>query len=398
MRRSINIFYLVTVLANLDRAFSMLVMAWITLEITNRLAAVGQIFVISHILYIVLGPGIGSAVDRLQRRHCIIAGQSIIALASAIPLAMWMTDVPLTFSALALVAGITALGNLFNIGALDGLLQQLVPLQERRKVSAVVGGLRQAAMVAGVGVGGLALEAVGGTGAFLIMTVTSLLVAGAVYLLPKHAGTAKRPAGYAAYARDVKEGFKYSLAAPGVAVLGLTTALAFSAGQLGNALLPAFVRDEIGGGSVLFGIVDAAWSVGGITAAFAVNFFLQRHEGRYSEYVLLSALGASMVALAFAYQPLTVIVLHLSMGAAFSACKVLCDGLLLQRCREDFMGRVRINIQMLTSALGIAMYISPTLLQSGGSRELYFGWGCLLAVAGCVIWIWSRKPLRAKVK
>lgn len=389
----LTLFLAATLFSSLFRGIFVIALAWGAVEAGGTAAAVGQIFVISHIMNVVLGPGFGVISDRLNRRTAVILGQCLVGLSSAVPFILWSLGLPLTLWHLAAVAFTNSIGNLLAVGSLDGLLQQLIPPEKRPQAASITNGLRQGAMVAGAGGGGYLIHYAGLAPGFLTAALLCALTAACIAAL-RLTPAAKKPGGYASFAGDIGDGLTYLRQSRELLLLALVTALGFSAGQLSNALLPGFVK-LVNGGSDLYGLIDAGWSVGGVAIAVITGWLLSRWTLQGWEYGLLAVLGASTILFSLLSLPPLLVILHGVMGAAFSGSKILADGRLLQLCREDMMGRVRANIQMLTSLFGIVMYLSPTLLIGTTSRDLYFGWGAVLLAAGLLLLTAGRRTKTA---
>ncbi|MFD2262185.1 MFS transporter [Lacibacterium aquatile] len=394
MSMQILLFYCAMLVSNLFRGLFIVTIAWGALVVSGSIAASGQIFVINQILNVVAGPGFGTLVDRLNRRFSVILGQAIVGLSTATPFVLWALGIELQFWHLALVAFCNGFGHLFAAGALDGMLQSLIPVEKRPQAASLTNGIRQASMVAGAGGGGYVIHLLGLPSAFLIGSLLCLITISCIALLPT-VPVAKKARGYAAFMGELKEGFVYFRQSGELVTLALVSALGMSAGQLSNALLPGFIKLIAEGDSGLYGLVDAGWSVGGVGVAFLVGFLLRRFALKGWEYILLAGLGVTSALFSFLEVPVTLVIVHGLMGAAFSGSKILADGRLLQICREDMMGRVRANVQMATSLLGIFVYLSPTYLSGLTAQQLYFGWGVVLVLAGLGLFAARRNAVPA---
>lgn len=384
MTRQLSYFYVAMLFSSLFRGISIVTVAWGALEVSGSIAATGQIFVISHLINVVLGPGFGTLNDRMNRRVAVILGQTIVGLSTASPFVIWAAGIDVQLWHLAVMAFVSAFGFLFSTGSLDGLLQSLVPAEKRPQAASLTNGIRQGAMVAGAGGGGYVIHLLGLPVAFLISGLLCFAVIFCIALLPP-GQLPKKARGYAAFLGELRDGFGYFRQLPELKSLALASALCMSVGQLSNALLPGFIKTIAEGGSDLYGLVDAGWSVGGVSVAFLIGYLLRRYAMRGGEYALLAGLGLTSALFSFLDTPILLVVVHGLMGAAFSGAKILADGRLLQICREDMMGRVRANVQMATSLMGIFVYLSPTYLAGFTARGLYFGWGGVLVLAGVAL-------------
>lgn len=388
----IAIYFGINILSNFYRGLHIVLLAWTALQVGGTLASVGQIFVIGHLLNVVVGPGIGSVIDEISNRKAFAIGQSLLTIGCLGPALFYFSGADFRLLHLMAFALLSALGGLVMIGAMDSLFQGVVPVDDRRRIAANLGGFRQAAMVLGAGGGGLIIHYFGIGNSFLIAAASSIFVLIGVFLMPVYEREISAvEKNYRTYFQNIREGFQYVLGKSEVLYLAFAIALAFSAGQLSNALLPAFIRDDIGADSQLYGIVDAAWSVGGVAAAFLVGRWLRFKSLRLGEYATLIGLGAVTMVFGQLEIPILLIATHLLMGALFSWSRVLSDGRLLEICDNKVIGRVRVNIQVLTSFIGLIVYTAPTLLPSLTAANFYFSWGLAITVGGAFIFVLARK-------
>lgn len=79
--------------------------------------------------------------------------------------------------------------------------------------------------------------------------------------------TKENAAGYAGFLEDFSGGLALFRNNHVLRVLTILAGVALPIGQLSNAILSSFIRDDLGRGSEVFGLVDAAWPVGGMAAA-----------------------------------------------------------------------------------------------------------------------------------
>jgi hypothetical protein len=84
--------------------------------------------------------------------------------------------------------------------------------------------------------------------------------------------------------------------------LALLAGVALPVGQLSNAILSSFIHDDLGRGSEVFGLVDAAWPVGGMMAAMVLGSNFLKINRRNMEYVFAILVGVVTVVFLTALQ------------------------------------------------------------------------------------------------
>ncbi|NEK18994.1 MFS transporter [Rhizobium leguminosarum] len=351
--------------------------AWTALTLTNDIASVGRVLMIWSVLALFIGPFVGVFVDRHDRRLCVLTGQGVCTIALALPLLPF----GLSYSLIVAVSLIWAIGQLLIVGPFDALLQGSVAPGLRRQIGARMGSARQIAMVGGGGLAGFIVHYFGAIGGYFIAASSAALMWAAVFAL-RSVTIEKRGVTVSGYVAHLKEGLDYLANYPALLGTAAIGALAFSAGQMTNALLPAFIRNDIGAGSDLYGVADAAWSAGAVTGSALVIYLLKTRKLALLDGQSLLALGILMGSLFFIKLPMPVIAIQVLAGGAANIAKAISDGNILHRCAEDKIGRVRSLVQALTGLMGVVIYLSPSVLRNYSAGQIYLVWGIVLAIVG----------------
>ena len=79
MRQNLKFLYVMEIFAGISRGSYLVCVGWITLVVTDNVAKVGQVFVVAMLTTIILGPLIGTLVDRYNRKYLVIAAHLGIA-------------------------------------------------------------------------------------------------------------------------------------------------------------------------------------------------------------------------------------------------------------------------------------------------------------------------------
>ena len=254
------------VFSGLARGSYLVCIGWTTLIISNSVATVGQIFVVASLTYILAGPFVGIVIDRYKRRKLIILAQLSIA-ASMLCLSgliFYSRDVSVLwlFAAVIMVSSF----RIMYRGAFNGIIRASVDDKDILATLARANFIHLLSTATGTAAIGFIIQAFSPAHAFAVSATASiflLVVAG--FLADGLAKTNSR--GFAGFWSDFKSGLEIFKNNKLVQMLTLLSVVALPIGQLSNSLLSSFIRDDLGRGSDLFGIVDAAWPIGGMLAA-----------------------------------------------------------------------------------------------------------------------------------
>jgi hypothetical protein len=284
-------------------------------------------------------------------------------------------------------------------GTLDALQQRIYPRDQQRSVSAFGSGIRQGSLIAGGGLAGGIIHLSAPTAGFILSSLSACVAATLALFLPSALKNERdRGSSDGGYFSDLYQGGAYILQSPEILRPILLTALAFSIGQMSNAVLAGFIQKDVGGTSALYGLVDASWSVGGLMAAASIVALLRKYRLRHADAFSCIMLGATTVAFGTLNDPVAIVLTCGVLGAFFSSSKMLCDGSVLEICDSRFVGRVRSNTQMLISVFGVFSYTSPTLFGVESARVIFFWGGGCVAVASFLIAAASFVPRSATAR
>ncbi|MFS8184752.1 MFS transporter [Pseudovibrio denitrificans] len=382
MQVTFIMYYITVILTSTTRGAMIVGLSWLAYQEASALYLVGVVFLTSHVSTIFIGPFIGATIDSFNRRLLVQISQILVAIAFFLPLLFPHVD---GVFLLPVVAFISNFGPLVMQGSLDGIQQVLTPEKKIRKVTTVAGGLRQIGMVSGGAIVGLIIASFGETSALFFLIFTSLLSVITTTFLPVAKPTLEGLT--SSFISKISEGVHEFSRDTRLLRIGLVFAAAFSIGQATNVLLPALVSEGLDADSLAFGIIDAAWSVGGIAAAFILSKFAVQRGYKSFEYLFTILLGTSAIVAGTLYSIPTAIALYLLMGAFFSVARISCDSKLLEICPNTSIGRVRTHFQTLVSIFGVVLYGTTATFEEIGYIYWFAIWGAIALTIAILVWL-----------
>ncbi|XAS67771.1 MFS transporter [Micrococcaceae bacterium Sec5.7] len=267
----------------------------------SLVAAAGSIGLVAFVL------AGGIAADRVPQRLLIIAveGANLMVIAAVSGLAMlgW-----LQLWHLAAGAFVLGVGAAFFFPAYSAILPRILPAEDLLAANGMEGTMRPILQqAAGPAVAGLVVAALSPSHAVAGVAACHLLAFVILNFLgqhaldtpvngAEHAGKPAEPRAKASLFHDLREGVRYTLKTPWLlwTLLWACISVLFLIGPI-EVLIPFVVRDQLGGGSSMFGFLLATMGVGGAAASLATaSFTLPR---RYLT-VMMVAWGAGTLPLA----------------------------------------------------------------------------------------------------
>lgn len=393
-RKNFKFLYLIAIFEGLARGSYLVSIGWTTLVVSNDVARVGQVFVVAMLTNMVAGPLVGVMVDRYNRKYVIAAGHLVIFL-SLLMLALALSkgpDVPqIWFFATVIV--VSAFRLLTHV-AFDGLIHaNVIRVDLVHSVARFRGAALFAASV-GTIVAGLAIERFSPAAGFLFSASISILVIIPVAFV---AGviTKESAGGFAGFFADVAGGLDVFRRNRMVRLIIILAAVTLPVGQLSNAILSSFIRDDLGKGSDAFGIVDSAWPIGGMLAAIVLSFGLRGISAKNMEYVFGVFVGLSTIIFSMTSSIAALAVVHATMGFAVWLCRIIIDGRILQICEAENVGRTKVYVEMMFSFSAMLMCFSPTLVKLSSTNAYFLFWGAFIVIGTLLVLVWqvASKPL-----
>ena len=376
--------------SGLARGAYLVCIGWTTLVISNDVATVGQIFVVSSLTFVLAGPIVGVIIDRHKRKQLIMLAQFFIAasilcfggfLFFAPDLSIWW------------LFGVVVIVTVFRVmyrGSFDGIIRASVENPDILHTVARANAIHLFSTAVGTAAIGLIIDRFSAGHGFLATAAASiclLIVAG--FLAD---GVVKSNArGITGFWFDLKSGFEIFRNNKLIQMVALLSAVALPVGQLSNALLSSFIRDDLGEGSDLFGFVDAAWPIGGMLAAALLSNRIKKLDVKNGEYFLALMAGASTVVLSYSTASISLAVAHALMGFFVWSCRIMIGGRVLALCSNENVGRTRVYIQAMVGLSAMVMCLSPSLIVLDATASYFLYWGSFVVVGAVLLWAWKRR-------
>ncbi len=385
-RNNLSLLLLMELFAGASRGAYLVCIGWGTLVITGDVARVGQVFVVSMLTIMLAGPLIGVIVDRYDRRKLTILAHLLITVTMVIfglvlsgggkPALVWF------FIAVALLSSF----RLAYQVAHDGLIHANVQTAEMVTVLARFRALHLLATALGTVATGMIIARYSPGGGFLFAGGLSLLLIVPV-LFVKGRIARENPPGFSGFVADLVGGWQFFRGNRTVRAAVILTGVALPVGQLSNAVLSSFIRDDLGLGSDVFGLIDGAWPFGGMLAALALALGLRRLGARNIEYGLGVLVGVFTVVFSMTSSIVALIAIHAAMGFLVWLCNIIIDGRVLQTCEAENVGRAKTYVYVMYSLSALIMVLSPTLVRLPNTSDYFLYWGIFISIGTVLLWL-----------
>jgi DHA3 family macrolide efflux protein-like MFS transporter len=270
---------------------------WLT-EQTRSATVLATATLVGMLPQIVLGPLVGTLVDRWNRRTTMILADSAIALATLVLAWLFLIE-QASVTAIYVLLFVRSLGGAFHYPSMSAATSLMVPKQHLTRVQGFNQMLQGGLSIVSAPLGALLIALMPMQGILLIDVVSALAAILPLFLIripePKPRlngdGTEKPTSVWA----DFREGLAYLRNWPGLLMLMLLAMVINFLLSPAGALFPLLVTEHFNGGALELGWVNAAMGIG----VFAGGLMLGAWGG-FKKKILTSLLGLLILGTGFA--------------------------------------------------------------------------------------------------
>jgi DHA3 family macrolide efflux protein-like MFS transporter len=235
---------------------------------------------------VVLGPFIGTLVDRWNRRKIMVFADSLVALATIALAILFSLDMAEVWQIFAVIF-IRSLSGAFHSNAMSASTSLMVPVEQLTRIQGLNQLLNGGLNVVAAPLGALLLGMLPMQGILSIDVITALFA-----ILPLAFIHVPQPERNALDAEkttvwtDFKAGLRYMISWPGLLIIGLMTVGINFTIIPAFSLLPLMVKDYFGGSAIHLSWVESAMGAGMILGGALLGLW-----GGFSRKILTSMVG-----------------------------------------------------------------------------------------------------------
>jgi MFS family permease len=360
-------------------AVSMVALVVLVVQVTGSASAVGGALV-ARLLPTIASPLAGVLADRVDRRVVLVA--SDLARTVLVLGLIFARDL-VTIYILVFLMGLAR--TLFN-PTIRAAFPSVVGGGDLTRANALISGTFSVSETAGPALGGLLVATVGVDAAFVLDSVTYLVSAAMLSLIPLP--RPRREEDDAGFGQDLKAGFTYLAGArvPLAIVVG-----AFLTVLTINITIPAEVflaKETFKAGNAGYGLLVSLYG-GGMVLGSALMAALGERI-RLLPLYFLGVFTSALALVGVGFSPAFVFALGALMVAGFANGmeNVTTDTILQKRVPDAFLGRV-FSVRFLGFSVGevFAYGIGGAIVDASGARFTYLLAGTATAVAGLAVFI-----------
>ena len=253
---------------------------------------------------VILGPFVGTLVDRWNRRWTMLLADSVITLATIVLAVLFALDGAAIWHIYAVML-VRSLGGSFHSNAMSASTSLMVPVEHLTRVQGVNQMLNGGLNVVSAPLGAILLGVLPLQGILMIDVVTAMLAIVPLLFIrvpqPARRERAEGPGqGDPTVWQDFRAGFQYLLGWPGLLTVGLMAVVINFVFTPAYSLVPLLVKDHFGGDAVQLSWFESAIGIGVIAGGALLGVWGGFQRRILTSLIGLMGLGASTLILGVA--------------------------------------------------------------------------------------------------
>jgi DHA3 family macrolide efflux protein-like MFS transporter len=239
---------------------------------------------------VVLGPIVGTLVDRWNRRRTMLIADGIIALATIALAVLFALDMAAIWH-IYLVMFIRSLAGGFHGNAMGASTSLMVPVEHLTRIQGINQMLNGGLNVIAAPLGALLLEVLPLQGILAIDVITAAFAIIPLLFIPvpqpeRNERRAMDGAVGPSVWQDFKEGLQYMIGWPGLMIIAFMAVLINFLLTPAFSLLPLLIKDYFGGGAMELGWVESAFGIGIVAGGLILGVW-----GGFKRKIMTTFLG-----------------------------------------------------------------------------------------------------------
>jgi len=337
VKREFRHFFLADMISGFGVGLTTVGANWYVLQMTHSNRIVGLYLTVNVLVGFLMAPLAGILTDRLSRKAVILwtfLGRALPMM--VIALFIWRSGFSLW--SMALLASVTGAGWITYMAASRSYVQAILPTDLLGTANAFIEISLQVGMFAAGAVAGIILNYTGFTTVLVLSIMLLLVAAGLIATIPKNESVLAPMT-----ADDQQTGFIAGIRYIGnqhlIFSIGMLSILPLIVTQLFNVTAPDYVVTILKSNSVVYGLTDMSYGIGGLVAGMVTGFLIAKVAERRLISWLFGLATLGLVVLTVTRLIPVTLACTFSLGLSNSALRVVINTVLMKRVASEYMGR-----------------------------------------------------------
>ncbi|USB31659.1 MFS transporter [Paenibacillus sp. YPG26] len=333
---------------------------WYLMDRTGSMTAVGLMLSLNVIAGFLISAFAGTFVDKWNRKTILLWANIVRAAALLlIAGAFWSTGFHVEY--LYAFAVVNGMGWALYMSASRSLVQELLPEEELIHGNSLIEISLQVGMFMAGGLSGFLYNYIGFE-AILLLNAAAFLISSLFLSRISYSAMPSEEA-EASFFESFKAGIGYLAKRPSIFVLGIVSIIPLVTTMVFNVVLPGYVSTAVRGDSVVFGLSDMCYGLGGLLSGFLAVPLARRLTQHGTILIIFLVSVLNLVAISFNSTIILLYVGCILIGLTNSSLRILITTALMESVSKSYMGRatsVWMGISLLlqtVSATGLGVII-----------------------------------------
>jgi len=345
--RNFRNFFLSDIISGFGVGMSTIGANWFLMDQTGSIQSIGFLLSLNVIAGLVIAPFVGTMTDKFNRKKIILWTNLIRALGIFAVTCLFLIF-GFHIEYLYAFAIINGMGWSIYMSASRSLVQELLTEKELINGNSLVEISLQVGMFMAGAVSGILYKFYGFE---LILIINSLaFILSSLFLLKvKYQAISVENIKESFYS-NFKNGISYLKDRPYIFWVGVVAIVPLISTMIYNVVLPGYVNNSVNGDSVVFGLSDMSYGIGGLISGFVAAPFAKRiSKGvTISGFFLLAIV--TLLSLAFNQYIFVLYIGSMLIGLCNSSLRILMNTTIMETVSKAYMGRA-LSVWMAISLL-----------------------------------------------
>ena len=349
-------------------------LAWYLTRKTGSATVLSTALMVAIIPSIVLGPFVGPFIDRWSRKKIMIfADLSTMLFTLMLVILFYTKNIQIWHIYVAMIG--RSIGDVFQYPALGASIPMIVPEKQLVRANGLYQMLQNAIKIVAPIAGAFLMEMMPMQWVLSVDIITAVIAISCLLPLAIPQPPRTTLAVKSNYFGDMRQGFRYVWAKPGLKwLIGMVALLIFFAIPSAN-LIPVLVNKHLGGDVIKLGWLGSASGIGGIAGGLLLGVwggFKKRMMTAFLGFLIMvpCSVGLGFTSVSIFY---TTIVAMLFMGMGLSFVNAPLTAIMNSVIAKDMQGRVfSLYGSIVTAVIPLALVIAGPVADTLGIRSLYW--------------------------
>ncbi len=328
---------------------------WYVIDKTSSSKMLGYLLSVNVIAGFIISLFVGLLIDRFNRKFIIIANHLVRVISMALVIILIsFTEFKLGYMfALTIINGIcwavtTAVSKSF--------IQEIIPKEDFMGGNSLLEISMQVGMFMAGALSGILYKFFGFKSILSINTVIFIISIMFVLNIKYNSEVTKK--NNETLYENIKEGINYLSSNKNIFIFGIIAFVPTVVTAIYNVVLPTYVINSINGDSVIFGMADMAYGIGGFISGFAAVLITKKLSSKKSINIFYLVAIGILIGVCFNKYAIILYIISCTLGITNSSIRILVNTVLMDLVPKEVMGRsmsVWVSISLIVQAVSSSL-------------------------------------------